>query len=660
MLNTTKKNINKNKNKVLEDLPLSIEIDENLSCVYFQAATQLKVKEKPQSAIETMLRNIYSEMVSMGIRPVFQLNSVRFSVPGNRHEDKLFINTLKGIGNWSYALDIPVATSDIYFSNIYSGNPIIIIIVCGIIESNSRFVNSNINDGQNLLIVSPPDVNKKYSSIDYKDKLIMESIMKCINNDLVSGIWNTGNKGLMNRLKNLSDKFNIGFKINYNKNIDFDDTNNKLSLLNNKQIIIADKKNLKFVKELFNLYDIEIINIGEVIKDTNILIEDKQSKLHKINFTANKVQSKDEKASIRSKKTSISHIGKEYNFDKLIEKTDYKTSAFKLLSNFNICSKNWIYKQFDAMLGKPQIFSAADTDATLINITKEGTSFFVSLEGNPQYLKYSAYNSAAITISEAARKIICSGGIPSAITYNKDFINYASMNFKPDDFEEALLSAAQSLGLTAVNIKNDFSYILGKKIKPSFAIEPAICVTGILPDKKNLLTMSFKQKGDLIYLIGENKNDISSSQYVICEYGIQNSPAPAFDALTEASLYESIIELNRKKILSSAHSISKGGLFTALAESSFSNKLGFDITTDCEIRTDAFLFGETQGRALVSVSPENETAFIDYLVNAGISFTLLGHVTKGSFRVNDEGFGNVKEAYKIYSQTLETHFNKVL
>ena len=189
------------------------------------------------------------------------------------------------------------------------------------------------------------------------------------------------------------------------------------------------------------------------------------------------------------------------------------------------------------------------------------------------------------------------------------------------------------------------------KIEPVFPT-PVIGMLGVLDNKENLMTMDFKKKGDVIFLLGECRDDINSSQYLVSWHKVNASHAPWFDLDHEKELQQALIGLANSRLIESAHDISEGGLFVALFECGLHRGLGFDITSDCEVRTDAYLFGETQGRAVVSVSSENESDFIDFLMNTQIKFTLLGHVTKGEMRIDDESFGYMEEARVFYETAL--------
>ncbi|HEY0899862.1 MAG TPA: AIR synthase-related protein, partial [Sphingobacteriaceae bacterium] len=169
---------------------------------------------------------------------------------------------------------------------------------------------------------------------------------------------------------------------------------------------------------------------------------------------------------------------------------------------------------------------------------------------------------------------------------------------------------------------------------------------------ETLTTLDFKSKGDFIYLIGESVNDIASSQYLASFHGITACPAPHFDLEKEYAMHQVVKQLIREKLIASAHDVADGGLYIALLESSLPHDLGFDIETDDEIRKDAFLFGEAQGRVVVSVKPENQEAFVELMATSETEFSLLGTVTKGEIIIDEESFGSVAEAKAVYSNVL--------
>ncbi len=175
---------------------------------------------------------------------------------------------------------------------------------------------------------------------------------------------------------------------------------------------------------------------------------------------------------------------------------------------------------------------------------------------------------------------------------------------------------------------------------------------GVLDDVNTLTTLDFKTPGDLIYLIGASHNDIASSQYLASYLNIKASPAPYFNLDEEYAMHQVVKQLILQKLIKSAHDVADGGLYINLLESSMVNNLGFDITSDESIRKDAFLFGEAQGRVVVSLSSDQQETFVELLAASETEFSLLGTVTSGSLVVDEESFGNVLEAKNVHANVL--------
>jgi len=188
------------------------------------------------------------------------------------------------------------------------------------------------------------------------------------------------------------------------------------------------------------------------------------------------------------------------------------------------------------------------------------------------------------------------------------------------------------------------------KVEPVFPT-PAIGMIGTM-EKDYKMSLDFKKKGHVIFLVGKSVNDIASSQYLVTEHKIQKSPVPYFNLNEEFMMQEAVKGLIKNKLIHSAHDVSDGGLFVNLIESAIVNNLGFDITTDAEIRQDAFLFGEAQGRIVVTVSKSKENNFIDFMMTQGAPFVILGHVTKEEIRIDDMSFGFIKDYKTKYNNAL--------
>jgi phosphoribosylformylglycinamidine synthase len=352
---------------------------------------------------------------------------------------------------------------------------------------------------------------------------------------------------------------------------------------------------------------------------------------------------------------------KQFNIDSITQPSDLKAVAKQMVALPNIASKRYIYEQYDSMVGTRNMTTNAPSDAGVVNIKGTNKALAMSVDCNSRYVHADPEVGCAIAVSEAARNISCSGGIPSAVTNCLNFGN----PYNPEVYWQFVgsikgMSAACERFETPVTGGNVSFYNqtqIGDKVDPVFPT-PTIGMIGVVEDKKYVMTLDYKAKGDLIFMIGSNHDDINSSQYLVNIHGVEKSTTPHFDLEEEYVNQKQLQMLIRKGAINSAHDVSEGGLFVALLEKGMASGLGFDITLPAEFRKDAVLFGESQSRIVVTVSEDDKDAFIDLMMLNGCDFDLLGHVTKGSIRVDDEDWGTVAEYQEIYDNALSDILTK--
>jgi phosphoribosylformylglycinamidine synthase len=282
----------------------------------------------------------------------------------------------------------------------------------------------------------------------------------------------------------------------------------------------------------------------------------------------------------------------------------------------------------------------------------------MTVDCNSRYVNADPEIGTMIAVSEAARNITCAGGNPSAITNCLNFGN----PYNPESYWQFVgaikgMSAACLKFETPVTGGNVSFYnqtVMNGKEVPVFPT-PTIGMIGIVPDKDKVMTLDFKQKGDVIFLIGDYTEDISSSEYLATYHGVKASPAPYFDLEKEFQMQQAVKGLIAENHVNAVHDVADGGLYVTLIEMSMPRGLGFDIVSDADIRLDAFLFGEGQGRVVVTVTEENVEDFVEYMVATGVNITLLGHVTKGKLQIDEQHYGFITEAKNIYDNALGAH-----
>jgi phosphoribosylformylglycinamidine synthase II len=351
---------------------------------------------------------------------------------------------------------------------------------------------------------------------------------------------------------------------------------------------------------------------------------------------------------------------KKFSIDSIEQPKNLKEAAFSLLQNPNIASKNWVTSQYDSMVGTRTMTTNRPSDAGIVNIKGTNKALAMTVDCNSRYVNADPEIGTMIAVTEAARNITCAGGVPSAITNCLNFGN----PYNPESYWQFVgaikgMSTACLKFETPVTGGNVSFYnqtsINGVEV-PVFPT-PTIGMIGIVENKDNIMTLDFKDKGDLIFILGDSHNDISSSEYLVSYHGVNASPAPYFSLDEEFQLQHAVRSLIQDKLINSAHDVADGGLFVTLVEMSIPRDLGFDIVTDSEVREDAFLFGEAQGRVVVTVNEDQEDEFLESMMNSNTSFTLLGHVTQGKLMIDDEHFGFITEAKDLFNQALAKHLD---
>jgi phosphoribosylformylglycinamidine synthase len=349
---------------------------------------------------------------------------------------------------------------------------------------------------------------------------------------------------------------------------------------------------------------------------------------------------------------------KAFNMEDVAMPEDLRDVAQHLIAHPNIASKRWITDQYNSKAGGINLTADRPSDAAVVSIEGTNKAIALTVDCNSRYVNADPKKGTAIAVAEAARNIVCAGGEPSAITNCLNFGN----PYHPEvywQFVEAIKGMTEACLKfnTPVTGGNVSFYNQSSDEKPIFPT-PTIGMLGVLEDASTMMTLDFKAKDDYIYLIGESVNDIASSQYLASYHNIAASPAPYFDMDKEYEMHQIVKELIQEKLIASAHDVSDGGLYIALLESAMPNSFGFAIATDSEIRKDAFLFGEAQGRVIVSVKPENQSLFVEKMAASATDFTYLGVVANSGNVVDDEMYDTTAHAKSIYDHVLASYLGE--
>lgn len=331
---------------------------------------------------------------------------------------------------------------------------------------------------------------------------------------------------------------------------------------------------------------------------------------------------------------------KSFSIDQIPEPKNLEDVVFSLMVNPNLSSINY-FNDFGEINISPDSIGNTETDENeVFDIDSNGNKIAMSTHAFHHHLQNDPKKATEILITRAARKMVCSGVKPAAISAFLYHINFG-------DPKGQFIAAGAKKGLENAASKFDLK-ITDKKIRfDHFSqhgpVPPTIIVSmmGVLNDTEKITTHALKNKGNNLFLIGRTTDDIGSSEYLEFFHEISDSPLPEFNISDEIIIQKAICKLTDLKLLESASPVGKGGLFFTLLRASIPNDLGFDITTAAETRIDAFLFGEAMGRILVEVNEDNEDEFVDVLTEMKVPFFTLGHITKGEIRIDDKSMGYI-------------------
>ena len=658
-----------------------VDIGDGLACAFKIESHNHPSALEPYQGAATGVGGINRDIFTMGARPIAQLNSLRFGNLENARTKWLVEGVTKGIGDYGNAFGIPIVGGEVYFDESYNQNPLVNAFSAGIMNVGDMISATSSGVGNPVYIVgsatgkdgihgaafaskditeaSAEDLPAVQVGDPFQEKLLLEATLELAKTDCIVGMQDMGAAGITCSSCEMSAAGEHGMDLWLDKVPTRQDNMQSWEILlsesQERMLVVVKKGFEKEVESIFEKWDLDCAEIGVVTEGGQVRYFMNDEFVAEVPAEHLVLGGGAPQYEREYREPAYYQEYKKFDMNKVKKPRDLVKVAKKLMASPNIASKKWIYEQYDSMVGTVNMSTNGPTDAGLVNIKDTNRALAFTVDCNSRYVHADPEVGTAIAVSEAARNIVCSGGEPSAITNCLNFGN----PYNPEAYWQFVgaikgMSAACSKFQTPVTGGNVSFYnqsVIGDQTVPVFPT-PTIGMMGIVQDKKNITPLGFQKKGDLIYLIGDPKEDIASSEYLVQYHGIKESPAPAFDLDEEFTMQEAMKKLIKAGTVNSAHDVSEGGLFVALAEASFVNDLGFDVLTDSEIREDAYLFGESQSRVVVSVDPDEEDSFISILMDAKIRFTLLGHVTQGKFVVDDKHFGMVNEYKELHSESL--------
>ncbi|MBU8637966.1 phosphoribosylformylglycinamidine synthase subunit PurL [Bacillus pumilus] len=606
-----------------------VDIGDNQAVVFKIESHNHPSAIEPYQGAATGVGGIIRDVFSMGARPIAVLNSLRFGELTSPRVKYLFEEVVAGIAGYGNCIGIPTVGGEVHFDQSYEGNPLVNAMCVGLINHEDIKKGQAKGVGNTVMYVGAKtgrdgihgatfaseefsdESEEKRSAVQvgdpFMEKLLLEACLEVIKNDALVGIQDMGAAGLTSSSAEMASKAGSGIEMNLDlipqRETGMSAYEMMLSESQERMLLVIEKGREQEIIDIFEKYDLEAVSVGHVTDDKMLRL------LHQGEVVCElPVDALAEEAPVYHKPSSEPAYYREFLETKVEAPaiTDAAQTLKQLLQQPTIASKEWVYDQYDYMV-RTNTVVAPGSDAGVLRIRGTKKALAMTTDCNARYLYLDPEVGGKIAVAEAARNIVCSGARPLAVTDNLNFGNpekpeiFWQIEKSADGISEACRTLSTPVIGGNVSLYNESN---GTAIYPT----PVIGMVGLVEDTAHITTQSFQQAGDVIFVIGETKEEFAGSELQKMTEGRIYGKAPEIDLNVELARQEALLAAIQNGLVQSAHDVSEGGLGVALAESTFgTDGLGADIQIDLD--SEASLFSETQSRFVVTVKPEHREAF---------------------------------------------------
>jgi phosphoribosylformylglycinamidine synthase len=637
---------------------------------------------EPFQGAATGVGGIIRDIFTMGARPEFLLNSLRFGpiVESRRAETgrnaaageaglsnrkdqiktnrRLFTGVVSGIAHYGNCIGVPTIGGEIYFDESFEGNPLINVFCLGVLrhEQLARGAASGVGnpvfyvgaetgrDGlagaafasRELTEESREDRPAVQVGDPFKEKLLLEACLELLATDAVAGIQDMGAAGLTCSTCETASRGGTGVEIDLAKVPKREPGMTPYEILlsesQERMLIIAKRGHENVVREVFEKWDVPCAEIGRVTDDGMMRVRNNGT-------LAAEIPAKPlaDEAPLYSREAVAPPPTAPIDWASLPAIEGHEALR-QLLRDPTIASKNWVYRQYDHMVRTGTVVTPG-SDAAVFRVREANKILAATTDCNSLYCRLDPREGARIAVAEAARNLTCSGATPLAVTDNLNFGN----PYKPENFWQ-LREAVEGLSETCRAFGTP---VVGGNVSlynesPAGVVDPTptVAMVGLIDDERHITTQFFKNAGDAIILVGEMGDEMGASHFLKVCHGRKEGLPPRLDIARELAVQNSVRELIRAGLVRSAHDCSEGGLAVTLAECCFNPEGLLGAEVNCSRRPEGgtasqdashseaatVLFNEAQSRIVISVAESNAAAVLDRLNKSGVPALRLGVV----------------------------------
>ena len=660
-----------------------VDIGDGLGVVFKIESHNHPSAVEPYAASATGGGGCIRDIFTMGAQPIGLLDSLRLGSLEKERVKFLFKNIIRGFTDYTNVVGLPVLGGEIYFDESFEGNPLVNAMTVGIVKNNAIVKARAQGVGNLVLIVGgatgrdgvagaafasaglDEEAAKKSSAVAIGDpkmgRILREACLELIRKGLVLGMQDMGAAGLICSTCETSYKAKTGIEIDISlvprKEEGMNAYEVMLSESQERMLVIVDKEKFEEAKSVFAKWQVPVDIIGQVTDDGMVRVKEEGVVVAEVPAAALVEAPVYHKKATRPK--YLSRV-QQLNLARIKQPKDYNRAMLKLLSNPTIASKAWVFKHGDPQVAKGVLLGPG-SNAGVAVVPGTNKAIAVTTDCNSTYCYLDPFKGGEIAVAEAARNLVCAGAKPLAIT---DGINFGNPK-NPEvfwQFKQAALgisAACRALNTPVVSGNVSFN---NENPKGSIDPTPIIGMVGLIKDKAKIVNQYFKNSQDVILLLGKNKEELGGSEYLKTIHGLKKGKCPSIDLKLEKSVQKTILEAIEKDLVESAHDCSEGGLAVALAESCISNpkkRLGAAVNLSSgNIRSDAFLFGETQSRIILSAKKNNVKKILQIARKNKTPISIIGEVKGSALVINRLINISVNNLFKAWSQAIENYLSR--
>jgi phosphoribosylformylglycinamidine synthase II len=636
---------------------------------------------EPFQGAATGVGGIIRDIFTMGARPEFLLNSLRFGpIVESKSETRnpkseiqknrrLFTGVIAGIAHYGNCIGVPTIGGEIYFDESFEGNPLVNVFCLGVLrhEQLARGAASGVGnpvfyvgaetgrDGlagaafasRELTEESKQDRPAVQVGDPFKEKLLLEACLELLATDAVAGIQDMGAAGLTCSTCETASRGGTGVEIDLAKVPKREPGMTPYEILlsesQERMLIIAKRGKENVVREIFDKWDVPCAEIGRVTDDGMMRVRNNGS-------LAAEIPAKPlaDEAPLYSRETTTPSAAAPVTD---LAAIDNHEALRQLLRDPTIASKNWVYRQYDHMVRTGTVVWPG-SDAAVFRVREANKILAATTDCNSLYCRLDPREGGRIAVAEAARNLTCSGAIPLAVTDNLNFGN----PYKPENFwqlREAVEGIAETCRAFGTPVVGGNVSLYNESPAGVVDPTPTVAMVGLIEKEEHITTQFFKTAGDVIILVGEIGDEMGGSRFLKVCHGRKEGLPPRLDVERELAVQNAVRDLIRAGLVRSAHDCSEGGLAVALAESCFNpdQLLGAEIELcsagragrnpndagDTPATTGVVLFNESQSRIVISCSPNEAEKIVAMLTSKSVPHQKIGEVTRDtlSIRLSD-------------------------